>query len=128
MVQLSPFGDKRVSEPRRFFSPQHAGWNQRKTVKNHIKTLRAATLSNVGPGHFTLWVRPDIIIEKLIKPGGWFSNHYIMAFRVAEGYRIRLPVQEMKVQPLDGEGPLEKEMTTHSCILAWRIPMDRGAW
>ena len=23
---------------------------------------------------------------------------------------------------------LEKEMTTHPCILAWRIPMDRGAW
>jgi len=23
---------------------------------------------------------------------------------------------------------LEKEMATHSCILAWRIPMDRGAW
>ena len=24
--------------------------------------------------------------------------------------------------------PLEEEMTTHSSILAWRIPMDRGAW
>ena len=23
---------------------------------------------------------------------------------------------------------LEKEVTTHSSILAWRIPMDRGAW
>ena len=23
---------------------------------------------------------------------------------------------------------LEKEMATHSSILAWRIPMDRGAW
>ena len=45
-----------------------------------------------------------------------------MAFRVAEGSRIRLPVQEMKVQPLDGEGPLEKEMTTHSSVLAWEIP------
>ena len=26
------------------------------------------------------------------------------------------------------EDPLEKEMATHSSILAWRIPMDRGAW
>ena len=26
------------------------------------------------------------------------------------------------------EDLLEKEMTTHSSILAWRIPMDRGAW
>ena len=23
---------------------------------------------------------------------------------------------------------LEKEMATHSSILSWRIPMDRGAW
>ena len=23
---------------------------------------------------------------------------------------------------------LEKEVATHSNILAWRIPMDRGAW
>ena len=22
----------------------------------------------------------------------------------------------------------EKEMATHSCILAWENPMDRGAW
>ena len=26
------------------------------------------------------------------------------------------------------EDPLEKGMATHSSILAWRIPMDRGAW
>ena len=26
------------------------------------------------------------------------------------------------------EGPLEKEMAIYSSILAWRIPMDRGAW
>ena len=29
---------------------------------------------------------------------------------------------------LDWEDPLEEEMATHSSILAWRIPMDRGAW
>ena len=26
------------------------------------------------------------------------------------------------------EDPLKEGMTTHSSILAWRIPMDRGAW
>ena len=26
------------------------------------------------------------------------------------------------------ESPLEKGMATHSSILTWRIPMDRGAW
>ena len=29
---------------------------------------------------------------------------------------------------LDWEDPLEEGMATHSSILAWRIPMDRGAW
>ena len=30
-----------------------------------------------------------------------------------------------RVQALGGEDPLEKEMATHSNILAWRVPMDR---
>ena len=37
-------------------------------------------------------------------------------------------MQEMRVQFLGQEDPLEKEMATHSSILAWRILMDRGAW
>ena len=31
-------------------------------------------------------------------------------------------VQEMRVQFLSWEDPLEKGMTTHSSVLAWRIP------
>ena len=38
----------------------------------------------------------------------------------------RLPMQEMQVQPLGREYPLESEMVTPSSILAWRIPVDRG--
>ena len=30
-------------------------------------------------------------------------------------------MQEMRVQPLDWEDPLEKEMVTHSSILVWEI-------
>ena len=37
-------------------------------------------------------------------------------------------MQEMWVQSLGWEDPLEEGMATHSKILAWRIPMDRGAW
>ena len=33
-----------------------------------------------------------------------------------------------QVQSLDWDDPLEKEMATHSSILVWRIPIDRGAW
>ena len=32
------------------------------------------------------------------------------------------------VQSPGWEDPLEKEMATHSNILAWEIPMNRGAW
>ena len=34
----------------------------------------------------------------------------------------RLPLQEMQIQSLNREDPLEKEMATHSGILVWEIP------
>ena len=37
-------------------------------------------------------------------------------------------MQETWIRFLGWEDPLEKEMATHSSILAWRIPVDRGAW
>ena len=33
-----------------------------------------------------------------------------------------LAIEEMRVQSLGREDTLEKEMTSHSSILAWRIP------
>ena len=33
-----------------------------------------------------------------------------------------------EVRSLGWEDPLEEGMAAHSSILAWRIPMDRGAW
>ena len=36
-------------------------------------------------------------------------------------------MQETWVRSLGREDPLEKGMATHSSIVAWRIPMDRGA-
>ena len=32
------------------------------------------------------------------------------------------------VGDLGWEGPLGEGMATHSSILAWRVPVDRGAW
>ena len=37
-------------------------------------------------------------------------------------------MQKTQVQSLGQEVPLEEGMATHSKILAWGIPMDRGAW
>ena len=36
--------------------------------------------------------------------------------------------QEMQVQSLGQEDPLEMGMATHSSILAWKNPKDGGAW
>ena len=37
-------------------------------------------------------------------------------------------IRETWVRLLGWEDPLEEGMATHSSSLAWRIPMDRGAW
>ena len=50
---------------------------------------------------------------------------YTFVFRpslVAQTVEPALPMEEMPVQPLGREDPLESEMATHSSILAWEIP------
>ena len=37
-------------------------------------------------------------------------------------------MQKTQVRSLGWEDPLEKEMAAHSSILAWKNPMDLGAW
>ena len=41
---------------------------------------------------------------------------------MAQRLKRLLPMQETWVRSLGREDPLEKEMATHSSILAWRIP------
>ena len=50
------------------------------------------------------------------------SSPEMPASLVAQTVKILLAVQETRVRSLDGKDPLEKEMATHSSILAWRIP------
>ena len=47
---------------------------------------------------------------------------YIGASLVAQLVKNPPAMQEIWVQSLGWEDPLEKEMATHSSILAWRIP------
>ena len=50
------------------------------------------------------------------------SKHLLSwAYLVAQMVKTAPVMQQMWVQPLGGEDPLEKEMATHSRILAWRI-------
>ena len=39
-----------------------------------------------------------------------------------------LAMQETRVCSLGWEDPLEEGMATHSSVLPWRIPMNRGVW
>ena len=39
-----------------------------------------------------------------------------------------LPANAGDIRDVSQEDPLDEDMATHSIILAWRIPMDRGAW
>ena len=49
-------------------------------------------------------------------------GHNLKTFLVAQTVK-RLPtIRENQVQSLGWEDPLEKKMTTHSSILAWKIP------
>ena len=52
----------------------------------------------------------------------------IWASLVAQWVKNSLAMQEALVYSLGWEDPLNKEMATHSSILAWRIPTDEGAW
>ena len=46
----------------------------------------------------------------------------LWAYLVAQMVKNLPPIQETCVRPLGQEDPLEKEIATHSSILAWRIP------
>ena len=47
---------------------------------------------------------------------------------MTQGVKNLPALQETWVRSLGWENPLEEGMATHSSILAWRIPKDRGAW
>ena len=61
---------------------------------------------------------------------GWTIHSIISwASLVAQSVKKNAPsMWEIWVPFLGWEDPLEEGMATLSTILAWRIPMDRGAW
>ena len=57
-----------------------------------------------------------------------YPLEYSWTSLVAQMVKNLPTMQEPQVQSLGQEDPLEERMATLSSILAWRIPMDRGAW
>ena len=68
----------------------------------------------------------------------WHRNWIELNWRILSlGFPVALVVKNPRTNVGDvgtwvwswgWEDPLEEEMATHSSILAWKIPMDRGAW
>ena len=56
------------------------------------------------------------------KTGGGERLWYLVSSLVAQVVKNLPAMQEMRVQSVGQEDPLEEEMATHSSILAWRIP------
>ena len=74
---------------------------------------------------------PEYLLTQLILTStiyGSFYHFFHMGFPGGSVVKNLPVMQETWVQSLGWEDPLEKEMATHSSILAWRIAMDRGAW
>ena len=57
-----------------------------------------------------------------------YPLEYSWASLVAQTVKNLPTMQETWVLSLGWEDPLEKGMATHSSGLAWRIPMNSGAW
>ena len=66
-------------------------------------------------------------MKKIYLSTKFSSNHDIFSSLVAQTVKNLSAVQETRVQSLGREDPLEKERTTHSILLAWRIPWTEQA-
>ena len=67
-------------------------------------------------------------LEKSPGEGISYPFQYPWASLVAQMVKNPPAMWEIWLQSLGWEDPLEEGMATHSSILGWRIPMDRGAW
>ena len=72
------------------------------------------------------------LLERVHQDGGsvpdlWGPTPLTLASLMAQRVKNLPAMQETQVPFLGQEDPLEKEMATHSSILAWRIPWT-GAW
>ena len=57
-----------------------------------------------------------------------YPLQYSQASLLAHMVRHPPAMRKTWVQSLGWDDPLEEGIATHSSVLAWRIPLDRGAW
>ena len=82
------------------------------------------TMNAVGSrGSGRCWICPRVRLRPECHKGRWLSS--VPGFDSILCYFLGIPGGS---DSKDSEDPQEKEMATHSSILAWGNPMDRGAW
>ena len=95
-----------LSEPQ--FAPLHSGSSGDVQVKD-----------GCGRGQARTWPHSQ---GSSSDTGNHISTHICQDFPVAQMVKNLPAKQEIQVQSLAQENPLEKGMATHASILAWRIP------
>ena len=55
-----------------------------------------------------------------------FAATWFPSGSAAKNLPVMQDLQETQVWSLGQENPLEKEIATHSCVLAWEIPWTEG--
>ena len=78
----------------------------------------------------SIWAEPPSPSQEGVRqPCGGAQHHSLFrASLVALMVKNPPVIWETWVRSLGWEDPMEEGMATHSSILAWRIPMERGAW
>ena len=68
------------------------------------------------------------MIKKHIEKGTGSNHRHSWASMVVQTVKNPPAVWETWIPSLGWENPLEESMATHTSILAWRIPRNRGVW
>ena len=66
--------------------------------------------------------------DSLPGEGIGYPHQYSWASLLVQTIKNPPTMREIWLRSLGWEEPLEEGMATHSSILSWRIPTDRGAW
>ena len=73
-------------------------------------------------------VGPDRATEQQQQYSIIYISIYTWVSLVAQMVKNQPAMWETWARSLGWEDPLEEGMATHSSILAWKIPMNKGAW
>ena len=82
---------------------------------------KESTCKAGDPGSIPVWGRSP-------GEGIGYPLQYSWASLMTQAIKNPLAMRETWIRSLGWEDPREEGMATHSIILAWRIPMDKGAW